>query len=55
MDYAALMEYPRQELARLARFLGAPFNPSAAEGCIRPELHRQKAQWHSPSAQVTTG
>lgn len=55
MDYAMLLKDSRQSLSRLARFLGVPFNSSAAEGCIRPELHRQKAQPHSPSTQVTAG
>jgi hypothetical protein len=43
VGYGELLADPPGAVARVARFLGDPFNQSAAVNSIRPELRRQKA------------
>ncbi len=43
VDYAATLADPQATAARLAAFLGAPFDAAAAASSVAPELRRQKA------------
>ena len=42
INYGRLLADAQSEIARLAQFLGEPFDQEAAGMTVRPELHRQK-------------
>jgi predicted AlkP superfamily phosphohydrolase/phosphomutase/tetratricopeptide (TPR) repeat protein len=42
VNYGALLADPAAGVARLAEFLGGPFNREAAAAAVRPDLRRQK-------------
>jgi hypothetical protein len=48
VNYGEAMADPAGTAARLARFLGAPFDESAAAAAIDPALQRQRAEEASP-------